>query len=378
LQKLQKKKAMTSAANKKDKKKATAKESPKVGKNASKGSDSNADVDSMMTRMLMSLTTNDQIAERIAHGDVGKAESILAKNKMKQLEQLLQGIPDDYDTHQAKADRKKLLEASKRFGHGKVKARNGHWLLTGMKSALLHHQLLAANWMVDRELASSRPYGGLLGDAMGLGKTIEMLACMVGNTPSVQDNANGRKATLIVLPSGVVKQWVTEIKKHVDPQVFEKILQYKSSMEIPMVFLQDSDIVITSYQEVMKSLPFPTTDDDKKDAKDMGIEAWIRQHENERGHLHRIKWYRIVLDEAHAIKNYRSRTSLACVQLDGKFRWAMTGTPLMNSLDELYPYFRFLRVPYSENIDVFRRRFGDPDTVDSNRRLAVILAIIML
>jgi len=379
LQKLQKKQIKSGVANEKGKKKAAVKQSPKSGKNAQKDSEkqSNTALDPV-TKMLMGLTASDQIAERIAHGDVAKAENILTKNKMNQLEQLLEGIPEDYDTHHAKVDRKKLLEASKRFGYGKVKARNGNWLLTGMKSSLLHHQLLAANWMVDRELASSSPYGGLLGDAMGLGKTVEMLATMVGNPPSPQHIANGRKATLIVVPASAVKQWVEEIKKHVDPQVFEGLLQYKASSEIPMVFLQYSDIVITSYQEVMKSLPFPTTPDDKKDAQDMGIEAWIMQHKSNLGYLHKMKWYRIVLDEAHAIKNYKSRTSLACVFLDGIFRWAMTGTPLMNNLDELYPYFKFLRVNWSENIDEFRRRFGDPDTVDTHRRLAVILAIIML
>lgn len=386
VQKLQKEKAKKDAKNKKGsavpkgkgKKVNTGRQLAKSNKNGRKEEIQLKKADETIMKMLRSLTTSDQIADRMEMGDISKTPAIFAKNKQKQLEALFKSIPEDYDTHKAKTERKDLLEASKRFGDGKVKAVNGKWQLKGMRSHLLHHQLLAADWMVARELSSSAPHGGLLGDGMGLGKTVEMLATMVGNPPSEKDILKKTKATLIVLPSSVVRQWNDEIRKHLDPSVFQRILQYKASSEVPMIFLEDSDIVITTYSEVMNSLPFPTTSDDKKDARDMGIQTWIENNESARGNLHKMKWYRVVLDEAHAIKNHRSRTSLACVLLKSTFRWAMTGTPALNSLDELFPYFRFLRVGWSKDIYEFRTRFGDPDTVDSTRRLAVMLAVIML
>ena len=58
-------------------------------------------------------------------------------------------------------------------------------------------------------------------------------------------------------------------------------------------------------------------------------------------------WYRIIIDESHNIKNRNSKSSKACADLMAKHRLCMTGTPMMNSVDELYPLLRFLKAePY--------------------------------
>lgn len=72
--------------------------------------------------------------------------------------------------------------------------------------------------------------------------------------------------------------------------------------------------------------------------------AWWRQHWAEnRGLLHRIKWHRVVLDEASAVKNHRSLTSVSCRALEAKHYWAISGTPIQNNIKEFYPYFKFIR-----------------------------------
>ncbi len=109
-----------------------------------------------------------------------------------------------------------------------------------------HHQLLGADWMLERELGEVGPFGGLLADAMGLGKTLQTLATMVGNPPSKEDMRAKRKATLIVLPASAIRQWMDEIEIHVDKGVFPKIIHYKAKKEIPLIFLQECDIVLTS------------------------------------------------------------------------------------------------------------------------------------
>ena len=109
-----------------------------------------------------------------------------------------------------------------------------------------HHQLLGADWMLSRELGEVGPFGGLLADAMGLGKTLQTLATMVGNPPSKEDIKAKTKATLIVLPASAIKQWMDEIEIHVEKGIFPRIMHYKARKEIPLIFLQECDIVLTS------------------------------------------------------------------------------------------------------------------------------------
>lgn len=335
------------------------------------------EVDDTVQKLLDSLVQSDAIKERIEQGDVEKAPDIVTNVKAKQLRDLISSIPLDYDAYKAKNERNELYEASKAFGYGKVKARNGKWLLSGMKTELYHHQLLAANWMVKRELSPDRPHGGLLADAMGLGKTVTTLATMVGNPPAEQDIAEMRKATLIVVPASLLSQWEAEITAHVDEKVFQKVMLYKASSRISTNILSDCDIVLTSFKEVMSSWPFPSSLEDKLDAQKLGEDVWASNHDSKTGDLHRVKWYRIVLDEAQAIKNHRSRTSVGCHKLDSTYRWALSGTPIENSLSELYPYFQFLRTNWANSFSMFKRNFGDPDANDATKRLGVVLSVIM-
>jgi SNF2 family DNA or RNA helicase len=80
----------------------------------------------------------------------------------------------------------------------------------------------------------------------GLGKTLETLATMVGNPPSTENRTAKIKTTLLVLPSSAIRQWMAEIRHHVDERVFPRMLHFKSKKEIPLVTLEDQDIVITS------------------------------------------------------------------------------------------------------------------------------------
>lgn len=297
---------------------------------------SRSGIDEIGQRMINDLMNNDPIADRLQNPifDVDPEPEMQGANKKStQLQRLLANIPEGSSDKGARSDKAKLQQASRSFGFAKVKAVDGKWLIKGMKSTLYHHQLLGAQWMIERELSDEAPFGGLLADGMGLGKTVQTLACMVGNPPSERDRLRGVNATLIVVPSSVIEQWLDEIRNHTEIAKFPKIMRYKASAKIPIEVLRDLDIVVCSYQEVMRQFPFP----DQKDRDliaNTGYKKWWKKASRSMGDLYKIYWYRVVLDEAHAIKNNSARTSLACQNLRSIFRWCLTGTPLLNRLEE--------------------------------------------
>jgi SNF2 family DNA or RNA helicase len=91
--------------------------------------------------------------------------------------------------------------------------------------------------------------------------------------------------------------------------------------------------VVTSYTEVMKQFPFPDKEGRERIAR-IGYKNWWKDAERNLGPLHHVNWYRVVLDEAQYIKNNTARTSLACQNLKSVYRWCLTGTPLLNRLEE--------------------------------------------
>jgi len=67
------------------------------------------------------------------------------------------------------------------------------------------------------------------------------------------------------------------------------------------------------------------------------------------GILLQAKWFRVILDEAQIIKNHRARCSRAASSLRAERRWALSGTPIQNKMDDLYSLYRFLKIhPYND------------------------------
>ena len=235
-----------------------------------------------------------------------------------------------------------------------------------MTSVLMHHQLLGASFMRDRELNPvDEPHGGLLADEMGFGKTLMMITTMVTN--SLPPGTKSR-STLIVCPRALIPQWRREIAKHASPGIFSEVIDYSPN---PMVnragcemVVENPDVVLATYEQVAKSYPLAkppqdlSTDEEKQD--------WLEKHWGDKlGLLHRAQFHRVVLDESHAIKNYKARASIACQALKARYRWALSGTPIMNSVEELYPYFKFLLVPLAGDLRSFKEKLcGEGDATE--------------
>ncbi|KAI6861693.1 hypothetical protein KC338_g6497 [Hortaea werneckii] len=303
------------------------------------------------------------------------------------LKQLIASVPDQErgQRRDAHADKKCLNDAIKSFtGTNPIRAApDGNWKLKGMRTTLKHYQVLGTSFMRRRE-SGAEPRGGILADQMGLGKTLMSLANIVNGLPPEKSR---RKATLVIASPNLVSQWWGEIDKHIETKRENKhhgigrVVRYKSkddeSNNDIVQHLSESHIVLSTWSELQKSWPKAVLPPQLVTAEQK--DAWWKDHlEKERGTLHRVDWLRVVLDEAQAIKNHKSHTSLAARGLESRHRWAISGTPILNTLAEMYPYFRFLKVPQAGSYRIFKQNFCTPEDPDGVNRLNVFLRKIMI
>jgi superfamily II DNA or RNA helicase len=208
-------------------------------------------------------------------------------------------------------------------------------------------------------------FGGILADEMGLGKTLQALAflnsmrsaeCGVrNNSPSAPvdiPNSALRTPHLIVCPTSLVFNWVAEAKKFT-PEL--KVLPL-SGPDRHALFDQitTSDIVVTSY-------------------------ALIRRDAEK---YREIEFDTVVLDEAQHIKNRQTQNAQAVKAVRAQHRLVLTGTPLENSVLDLWSIFDFLMPGYLGTAQDFRERYELPIAKEKNvevqKRLARRLRPFML
>lgn len=178
----------------------------------------------------------------------------------------------------------------------------------------------------------SQERGGILADEMGLGKTIEILSLIHTNrfipgvTPVPSNAESASPTTLVVCPMSLLAQWRDEVVRASKPGTICVEVYYgdsRSTSEIQERLCRwdgsAPDILVTTYGVLMAE--------------------WSRSDD----FLSRIEFWRVVLDEAHHIKNRLSKTSRACCAVKAPRRWAVTGTPIQNKLEDLFALVKFLK-----------------------------------
>ncbi|KAH9985885.1 SNF2 family N-terminal domain-containing protein [Russula compacta] len=201
-------------------------------------------------------------------------------------------------------------------------------ILPGMEVRLIPHQIIGVSWMLMQE-KETKYKGGIMADEMGLGKTIQMIATMAKNMPGPDEN---NRTTLVVVPAALTHQWKEELESKSN-DIFSVHIHHGKTKLKSLSALREKDVIITTYQTLCLDfiIKDPHVDADEE-------AEWLMEHG---GLLARMKWYRVVLDEAQFIRNRATRASKVVAQLRAKYRWMLTGTPVTNTLADLYGLIRF-------------------------------------
>jgi DNA repair protein RAD5 len=226
---------------------------------------------------------------------------------------------------------------------------------------LYHHRTTGTLSLEFPDAKGAHCRGGVLADDMGLGKTVMCLALVsldsaADDVPSVASTASEVAfkpdleplgGVLVIAPVSLIPQWRSEIEKHFPRNKRPTVHEYHGAgRRCSVAQLKAFGVVLTTYGTLSS--------------------------EQDAGPLFQIHWRRIMLDEAHTIKNRCSKVAQASYRLKAVSRWCVTGTPLQNNIDELFSLIRFLRIdPWSSwaawrkavSIPLDRGRQGDEQSL---------------
>ncbi|XP_060690517.1 helicase-like transcription factor isoform X1 [Hemiscyllium ocellatum] len=173
--------------------------------------------------------------------------------------------------------------------------------------------------------------------------------------PSSNTAANAKaRATLIVCPLSVLSNWIDQFERHLCPDVkLNMYLYYGSERNKTASFLAAQDIVLTTYNTL-------TVDYGSGSASP----------------LHKVKWLRVVLDEGHTIRNPNAQQTKAALTLTAERRWVLTGTPIQNSLKDLWSILSFLKLKPFTDRQWWHRTIQRPVTMGDQHGLKRLQALI--
>jgi superfamily II DNA or RNA helicase len=171
---------------------------------------------------------------------------------------------------------------------------------------LRSYQKYGLGWL---ETLRGLSLGGILADDMGLGKTVQVLAHLDAEKNRMK--GEDHRPSLIVLPKSLMFNWLDEAKKFT-PSL--KVVSYAGSDRAELIEqIPSADLVLITYGTLRQDLE----------------------------KLQEFEFHYVIVDEAQAIKNASSLSHKTCCQIEGRYRLAMTGTPVENSIQDLFSILSF-------------------------------------
>ncbi len=195
-----------------------------------------------------------------------------------------------------------------------------------LDKVLRNYQKTGFKWM---KSLYHNGFGGILADEMGLGKTLQTIAFL---SSELSEQINNRRPALVVAPTSLIYNWESEIKRF-SPELKVLVLSgSKATRTEKLQELGDMDVIITSYPLIRRDI------DDYED----------------------FEFCCCILDEAQQIKNPLSMNAKSVKRIKAGGYIALTGTPMENSLTELWSIFDFLMPGYLLSSAKFTKRYEVP------------------
>lgn len=195
-----------------------------------------------------------------------------------------------------------------------------------LENIMRGYQKFGFKWL---KTLSGCGFGGILADEMGLGKTLQTIAFIESE---IIENGDNRRPSMVVAPSSLVYNWKSEIEKFAPSLKTLVISGSKDEREEKRGEIEEADIVITSYPLIRRD-----------------IEEYKQ-----------IKFRYCILDEAQQIKNPSSINAQSVKEIKAQGYFALTGTPIENTLTELWSIFDFLMPGYLLSHGKFLKKYETP------------------
>lgn len=193
---------------------------------------------------------------------------------------------------------------------------------------LKDYQIKGVEWLVN---LYNNKLNGILADEMGLGKTVQT----IGFISYLQENKGINGPFLIVVPLSTISNWSNEFKRWNSSL---RCIEYKGTPEIRkslQIFIKENkaNIIITTYEYILKDKNF----------------------------LSKMNWHYLIVDEGHRLKNKESKLGVIFnTKYNSRYRLILTGTPLQNSLPELWSILNFVVPQIFNSLSNFEDWFNAP------------------